>query len=71
MPYKAVFCRDLRQTSRPTLYVGNLPAEWMEDDLRAVFENFNVTRIALRHDKQCAFLDLASEEDLMVCALGE
>lgn len=38
----------------------------MEDDLQAVFENFNVTRIVLRHDLKCAFLDLATEEDLMV-----
>ncbi|KAK9825231.1 hypothetical protein WJX74_002044 [Apatococcus lobatus] len=51
----------------PTLHVGNLPAEWMEEDLRAIFENFNVTRISLRHDKKCAFLDLATEEDLMLC----
>ncbi|KAK9842112.1 hypothetical protein WJX84_008263 [Apatococcus fuscideae] len=69
--------QDMRQQSEmpsmerwapyPTLYIGNLPADWTEHDIREVFANFHVRRVSIRHDKRCAFLDLESEEDLSLC----
>ena len=40
--------------------------EWSEEELHAIFENYNVQRISLRRDLGCAFVDLGSEEDAVV-----
>ena len=46
-----------------TLYVGNIEANWKEEDLRPIFEKHGaVSTIRIVHNKSCAFVTFEARE---------